>query len=80
MSVVLLYWFGQFCHYSNFLLLLFLLFLFHVICVRVVPSKFLPIAGSTKLVAPSPLAHPTPAPAAVAAFVAECIQDCHTKA
>lgn len=60
------------------------------VCVCVVPSKCLQIAGSTKLVAPS-LSPPAPATigaaagiataiAALAAFLAECIQHYHTKA
>jgi hypothetical protein len=43
--------------------------------VCVVASKFLQTAESTKLV-PSPL----PPPSAPATAVAECLQDCHTKA
>lgn len=61
------------------------------VCVCVVPSKCLQIAGSTKLVAPSLSPPPAPATigaaagiataiAAVAAFLAECIQHYHTKA
>lgn len=63
-----------------------LLLLPHMVCVCVVASKFLHIAGSTKLV-PSPLPHPSALAttgaadiATAVAFLAECIQDCHTKA
>lgn len=65
----------------------FSLLLHMIVWVCVVASKFLQTAGSTKLV-PSPLPPPS-APAttgaagiatAFAAFLAECIQDCHTKA